>query len=188
MENAGRAHWVLDPRLYVREGMRRRAARVLLALIDDRTRQKTVATGAGTPEAPRIGALVRELRTTTLKSRFYSSEIQDRSGSLTVCGERLPGLRDSLITFQEVSGGHWPAGLMYDLLSNASHPTPHVIVSMLRIDEDSDLPAELHLPDAGYPLKLARATIFGLLKTHQLIDGYKGHEEAAFAELLGEVD
>lgn len=187
MENCARVWWLLDPRLHAPGGIRKRSARVFLANLDDLTRQKTVALAADLPTAPRMGAAVKEWRTQELKSRFYPSEIVDASGRLTICGERLPGFSDSMKVLEE-AGKSDSASLAYDVLSNASHPTPHVLASMLTRHDETPGAWQLHLPDATYPYRLARAAVIHHLNASILIDQYKGAEHNDLDALRRRID
>jgi hypothetical protein len=68
------------------------------------------------------------------------------------------------------------ASVAYDILSNASHPTPHVLASMLARHDDIPDAWQLRLPDATYPYRLARAAAIHHLNASILIDQYKGAE------------
>jgi hypothetical protein len=164
--------WLLDPRLTARQ----RGARAHLARIDDLTRARTVAAQLGHGSAERYALQVKQLRSRHLEALFYPSEIEiDRGGTLTIAGQRSPGLTASMQYLEEVHEAKaWNAAGMYGWLSNASHPTPHVATEIAVRRGDLH---RFELEDATYPYRLCRAGLMSFIKGWALLAAYLGHDQ-----------
>lgn len=173
LELAARVAWLLDPAI----GIRNRGARSFLNQLDDATRAKITAKSLSNPHLVRFGHEVQRLRKDTLKSRFYPSEVQDRDGKLVICGDSVPGFRQSVELMEAVYGVRWNAAGMYDYLSNSAHPTLHTALGNLRVtDEDQSgyLRLNVDTEDVSNYFTLARNGVINFTYMWEMIAVYMG--------------
>lgn len=137
LEAAGRTFWLTDPKLV---GPRNWAARVWMARLEDITRRVTTAKGLQNQKV--LEELVKRkqrLRRSDVPSRFYPSEIENRDGVITLCGQHPPGLSGSL---KHVAAGMGVEDFhtgMYAYLSDLTHPTSYAALEALQPAKDGDL-------------------------------------------------
>jgi hypothetical protein len=74
--------------------------------------------------------------------------------------------------FERVHGTDWKAAGLYDLLSNASHPTPTMIYELTVPGREGS--RRFDLEDASYPVRLCRMATIALLHTWDLTAEYLG--------------
>jgi len=199
LEVCGRITWLLDPRV---ANPRHRAARLMLARIDDATRAKSLAYALGQErDGSRLGQTLRDLRRRELGGRFYGSEVVPlANGGLIIAEQSLPGLRQSVAILDEVHDEAWNAGGLYDYLSAASHPTLRIAVEMLdresvlaAAESAQDLASEarainFRLPDMNYPRVLMRNATLTFLQTWALTASYHGVTTPELDELGNRID
>jgi hypothetical protein len=171
LEITGHVFWLLDTSIH--NNPRDRAARVLLARIDDATRQKTAAKYVDHPDLEQMVRNVQDLRRRVLTERFYPSEIEDRDGRLRLRGQSLPGLGRSLSYVERVTGVDWNARGMYAYLSNASHPTFHVVREAYQYDETTGK-GSFVARDGRLPYRMTRAAIMSFVRIWQVNARYRG--------------
>jgi hypothetical protein len=130
-ETAGHMEWLVPMELVERK----RVARLWLAIEDELVRDLRISKRmAPMPRTQALAKLLKAHREQVLPALFAPSEVtKDRSGRIVVCGERIP----TPSKFGELAGalvpdGRWPnpAG-MYDLLSNATHPSTRRIAGLI---------------------------------------------------------
>lgn len=192
-EGACRVGWLLEPlteadvpRLH-RSPARARTARMMLVQVEDFTRLKVASVGLGDPLAPRFGKSLRDLRRIRIPGMFYESEIvKNQDGSFVICGQSLPGFSDGSAVFERVTGLEWSARGAYAFLSNASHPTPHVILHLTKTG-DAGL-ARFELEDIGYVTRLVRFALVPFLVAWQLLAAYAGWDLESVHRLMDDVD
>lgn len=175
LEIAGHVFWLLDPNVV---SVRDRAARAWLARLHDATRQKTAALTVEHPDAPKLGGAVRNIRRKELPDRFYPSEIGEGDrGTIRLRGQSYPGLEEALEYIGKASGVPWNTSGMYSYLSNASHPTLHVIADSLH--ETDGKPTGFGLEDVTLPYRISRMAIMCFVRCWQVTAAYHGldHDE-----------
>lgn len=184
LEIAGHVSWLLDTRI---DTVRDRAARVILAQVQDATRRKTAGLAVKHPDAPKLGGIVHELRSKTLPNLFYESERRaNPSGALILREQSYPGLDEALRYISAVSGVPWNTGGMYAYLSNASHPTLHVITDSLR--ETDGKVSGFGLEDATLPYRIVRMAIMCFVRCWQITAAYHGLDQREAVNLGVEVE
>jgi hypothetical protein len=172
LEIAGHVFWLLD--IAIHESPRDRAARVLLARIDDATRRRTAAKPVAHPNLEEMTLSLRRLRREDLPAKFYPSEIEeDASGRIKIRGQDVPGLAKSLRYIEEVTGVDWNTPGMYAYLSNASHPTFHVVREAYEFDETTGKGAFV-ARDGRLPYKLTRSALMSFIRIWQINAKYRG--------------
>lgn len=172
LEITGHTFWLLDTAVH--NSPRRRAARVVLAQIDDATRRVTAAKQVHHTDVEAYVKHLRRLRRDVVPSMFYPSEIEvDGSGRLTLCGEKVPRLGGSFKYIEAVTGVDWNTTGMYAYLSNASHPTYHVVRDAYVFDEVTGK-GSFVADDARLPYLLTRAALMSFIRTWQINAKYRG--------------
>jgi hypothetical protein len=185
LEITGHVYWLLDPAIHNRP--RDRAARVLLARIDDATRRKTAAKYVTHPDLEQMVKRLRHLRREVLPRQFYPSEIENLDGGLRIRGQRVPELGESLRYIEQVTGVDWNTRGMYAYLSNASHPTYHVVRDVYEFDETTGAGAFV-ARDGRLPYLMTRAAIMSFVRCWQLNAKYRGLESDEAGDLGEEID
>lgn len=171
LEVAGHVFWLLDTRIH--DQPRDRAARVFLARLDDATRRVTAAKPVGHPHIETFVKRVQHLRDEFLPARFDASEIGNRDGRITLRGQSSPGLGESLRYIEHVTGVDWNTSAMYSYLSNASHPTLHVVLDAYVYDEEARK-GQFVAQDARLPYLLTRAALMSFVRVWQVTAAYHG--------------
>lgn len=172
LEINGYVYWLLHPDI---DHVRTRAARVLLSQIHDARRELTAAKDMGAP-MPMISPRGRDLK--ALKRRaeteYYPSErSRDRRGHLILRGQGHPGPGAALKHLSVVGGQDWNSKGAYSYLSNAAHPTLHVIADTIMQDPEAGVERFGHA-DAVFHYRLGRLAMVGLLSTWELVAAYRG--------------
>lgn len=184
LEIAGHVFWLLDPNLL---SVRDRAARAWLARLQDATRKKTAAITVQHPDAPKFGVTVRQIRRTEVPARFYPSEIAEGNrGTIRLRGQSHPGLEDALDYISSATGVEWNTSGMYSYLSNASHPTLHVITDSLH--ETGGQVTGFGLDDVTLPYRITRMAIMCFVRCWQLTAAYHGLDQEEAGDLGEEID
>ncbi|MGB3764522.1 MAG: hypothetical protein WA966_15010 [Ornithinimicrobium sp.] len=196
-EIAGYVAWLLDPNI---NSVRDRAARTTLAQISDATRAKAAATQLGHPNASKLGGAVHKLRQVEVPALFYPSEIQaeHQGPACPTCGARRktqfrlrdqhqPGLEESLTYITTATRSSWNTGGMYAYLSNASHPTPHVVYESLHRDSNGLVTGFAH-DDVTLPYRVTRMAILSFLVCWRMCAGYRGLDQVLPLRLGLELD
>jgi hypothetical protein len=187
-----RVAWMLEPlkprpHLIAPLPIRLRAARVTAIRLEDLSRAKAVAVSLGARQAPKWGAEVRKLRQTTIPGMFYPSEISlQPDGSIVICEQRLPGLREGALAYEKTFGVDWKAGGAYDYLSNASHPTPTTVLE-LTVPEAIGT-RRFGIGNPSYPSRLCRLAAVSVLHTWNLMAQYIDTPASAVQPLLDRID
>lgn len=196
LEIAGYVYWLLDPDVV---SIRDRAARALLAQVSDATRRKTVALHFKHPDAPKIGGLVHRLRKKDLPALFYPSELVDpnavgsarahkrSSGQLHIRQQAQPGLQESLQFITRATGNNWNTSGMYAYLSNASHPTPHVVYEAIHRDSSGRVLGFAY-DNANLPYRVSRLAVLSFLLTWRIGAAYRGLDQDLPLRLSLEMD
>ena len=188
MEIAGRIAWLLDPSVRPRD----RAARVNLLRLESLTRGKTTAYSLGHADAYKWGDDLRAFKVEVLPSKFYPSEIDWPGGRLLLREQRLPRFRDTQSIMEEVHDESWRAAGHYDVISDLTHPTFHMILQLMSqgpVDPtDVSSPSEwvFALDDASYPWNLGRNAAVSFLNTWALSSWYIGAPSSEAEQLLKE--
>jgi hypothetical protein len=185
-EACSRVAWILEPlpprpSRVANIDIRKRAARITSIQLEDFTRAKTVSIALQHETAPKWGGAVRKLRRDQIPGRFWPSEIEDRGGTLILCGQQLPGFRDGAEHFERIHGVEWKATGLYDYLSNASHPTPTTIFEITASDALGS--RRFAIEDATYPCRLCQMSTIALLHTWELVAEYIGQPAPAIQPL-----
>jgi hypothetical protein len=186
-ELSSRVTWLLDPRLSVRE----RAARIYLTRLEDATRAKSTGKSLNHPDLVKLGHQVRSMRRSFLTSRFYPSEIADENGILTVCGQKLPGIRAGLVLMDDVYRNGWNSPGIYDYLSDATHPTFYAAFEsfdFIRSDEDGRLRWNVNLRDVTFPYRMTRASLLVFLSLWSLLAKYHDIDFPILGDLVDLID
>lgn len=184
LEIAGHVFWLLDPGVH---HVRDRAARVWLAQIQDTTRRKTAAVAVSHPGASRVGAAVRELRTKTVPSLFYPSEVgKGPRGTITLRGQAYPGFDEILGYISRASSVPWNTSGMYAYLSNASHPTLHIITDSLHV-EGNEITG-FGLRDVTLPYRIVRMALACVIRCWRLTAAYHGLDQEEAGGLEEEIN
>jgi hypothetical protein len=186
LELNGYVYWLLHPDV---QSIRTRASRALLSRLNDATRELSVAKDLGAPDrhlSP-VGQLVRELKDQVPK-QFYPSEIgRDKQGRLILRGEKHPGPGEALRYLSVEDAEAWNSRGAYSFLSNASHPTLHVITDTIQGDHEGR-PAHFGHSDTRYQYRLARMAMAGFLSTWQIVAAYRGLDQEPSRQLSREID
>lgn len=184
LEIAGHVFWLLDPNV---ASVRLRAARSWTAQLSDATRKKTAGLAVNHPDAPKFGASVRQLRRETIPQLFYPSEVDHtKDGKVVLCNQAHPGFEETLTFISRASGVPWNTSGMYAYLSNASHPTLHVITDSLEI-VDGDIRG-FALEDVSLPYRITRMAIMCFVRCWQVTAAYHGLDQREPGDLGEEID
>lgn len=184
LEITGHVFWLLDPNV---GGVRDRVARAVTSKLLDATREKTAALAVAHPDAPRIGASVRDLRRVTIPATFYPSEIQHtRDGKIVLRGQAYPGLEGSLRYISEATGVPWNTSGMYAYLSNASHPSLHIITESL--DVQNGQITGFGQDGVTLQYRITRMAIMCFVRSWQLNAAYYGLDQAEAGDLGEEIE
>lgn len=194
LEASCRIVWLLAPigasdrpELY-QSAARPRVARAVLIQLEDVTRAKTAAVALGDPGAPKYGSVAHRVKKKRIPGVFYGSEIvRHDNGDLSLCGQRLPGLRGGVLEYERILGEDWRAGGAYDYLSNASHPTPHIAIYITRKSQTDGL-VRFELEDPSYLARLVRLAVVPVLQAWRMTATYLGLPADAIDSLLDRVD
>lgn len=185
LETNGYVYWLVHPDV---PNIRTRASRALLARLNDATRELSTAKDLGVPPQllSSVGQALRNLKD-LVPVHFYGSEIhRDKSGNLFLRGEKHPGPSEVLRHLSVAGGNDWNSRGAYSFLSNASHPTLHIITDTIR--PVSDGKNRFGHSDTLYHYRLARMTMAGFLSTWQITAAYRGLEQGPAQQLLREID
>lgn len=185
LEVAGHVFWLLDTRLHGQP--RDRAARVFLSRLDDATRRVTAAKPVGHPHLETFLRSVHDLREEFLPAHFYKSEIVNQDGRITLRGQSSPGLAASLRYIEAVTGVDWNTSAMYAYLSNASHPSLHVVLDGYVYDE-AEQKGQFVAKDARLPYLLTRAALMSFIRIWQVSAAYHGLDYGEAGDLGEEID
>lgn len=187
IELQGYVFWLLHPDV---TDIRLRAARALQSELNDARRDLAAAKQLNAPTRIRSP---RGERLSHLKKRvereFYASEFayEEKTGDLILKGEKHPG-PGAALRYLEVGGNDASnSSGAYAFLSNATHPTLHVITDTILFNEDGSSGAFGH-DDTVFHYRLARLAMIGLLKTWYLVALYRGRDTATPLALLNEID
>lgn len=184
LEIAGHVFWLLDPNIV---SVRDRAARVWLAKLQDATRRKTAALTVKHPDAPKFGGTVRQIRRHEVPSRFYPSELSEGDrGAIRLRDQSHPGLEEALNYISSATGVAWNTSGMYSYLSNASHPTLHVITDSL--DATGGEVTGFGLHDVTLPYRISRMAIMCFVRCWQLTAAYHGLDQQEAGDLGEEIE
>ncbi|GAA2501389.1 hypothetical protein [Terrabacter carboxydivorans] len=186
LEINGYVFWLLHPHL---DSIRTRAARSLLSQLNDASRERAAAKDLGAParHMSEVGERVNALKE-KVTQRFYPSEIQrDKSGRLILRGERHPGPGEALRHLSIAGAEEWNSRGAYSFLSNAAHPTLHVITDTIQTDGDG-VPTRFGHADTQFHYRLARMAMAGFLYTWQITAAYRGLDQDPIRRLLLEID
>lgn len=127
IEGTARVVWLLDHTLALKDGSRRRVARLLLDEADEAHKTKFVMYEFGHPARARAGDDYRRRRDRIAgPGLFYASEIAvDTGGKVTLCGEQLPGPSETVRLAEKImhpNGDRTISGV-YSYLSSIAHPS-----------------------------------------------------------------
>jgi hypothetical protein len=184
LEIAGHVFWLLDPNV---RSVRVRAARSWTSELMDATRAKTAALAVAHPDAPKFGAAVRRLRRESIPEWFFPSEIEHKQGGkIILCKQEHPGIEASLEFISTATGVPWNTSGMYAYLSNASHPTLHVITDSLHV-VDGEIKGFGH-DDVSLPYRITRMAIMCFIRSWQLTAAYYGLDQGEPGDLGEEID
>jgi len=178
--------WMLHPDI---DSIRTRASRALLAELSDASRERTAAKDLDAPPhmLTALGERVRVLKA-QVEVKLYESEIdRDKSGRLILRGEKHPGPSEALQHLSVAGEEPWNTRGAYSFLSNATHPTLHVITDTIQ-PATNERPSQFGHPDAVYHYRLARMSMAGILKTWQLTAAYRGLDQGPSQSLLRAID
>lgn len=187
-EAMGRVAWLLDPDV---DTVRKQAARVKLLWLEELSREEENRRAVGQSAERKKVAAARKAAKIMLRRHFRDDEIlesEPTDGSsplLSVCGQSLPSLRQSVHHIESVYKSAWGAKRFYDTLSTVSHPHVLSILSMVQIQQDPDVPVgtfNFGLPNAEYPTVLANNAALVFVDTWRLFLGFNGQPDAGIAD------
>lgn len=184
LEVAGHVFWLLDPQIH--NSPRDRAARVLLSQIDDATRRVTAAKHVKHPHTEEYVRRLQGLRRNDVPTHFYPTEVEDLDGVIRLRKQSVPGLGDGIGYIEKVTGVEMNAKGMYSYLSNATHPTLHIVTDAYRYDQTSGK-GQFVSTDARLPYLVTRAAIVCHLRTWQIAAKYFGLDDSVINDLALEV-
>lgn len=187
LELQGYVFWLLHPDV---ADIRLRAARALHSELNNARRDLAAARQLNAPAETRRprGERLSHLKK-RVESEFYPSEItyEAKTGQLILRGESHPG-PGAALRYLEVAGNETSnSSGAYAFLSNATHPTLHVITDTILFNDDGS-PGYFGHDDTEFHCRLARLAMIGLLKTWHLVALYRGLDVAVPLKLLKEVD
>lgn len=181
----GYVRWLIGPEV---RGARERAARSLQSELSNFTREATVAKLLGSPDVQRLRRSVKDMRQ-RIPKMFYGSELNfDDAGNVVLFGEPHPGLQVALnsLTAQDTSGTAYNTEGVYAYLSNASHPTLHIVEETLM--QRGGKIVGIGFEDATMPYKLAMQAMWSFAETWELVAAYYGLDQSVPHALLSERD
>lgn len=185
LEVNGYVFWLLHPDV---DSIRTRGARALLSQLNDASRVRAVAKDLDAPSQylTELGERVNELKA-QVAALFYPSEVaRDKAGRLILRGEKHPGPGQVLRHLAVEGAEDWNSRGAYSFLSNAAHPTLHVIADTIQVDPDG-VPTRFGHPDAQYQYRIARMAMAGFLRTWQITAAYRGLDQEPVRRLLAEI-
>lgn len=189
-EASCRITWVIAPLKTTglgRTTARPRVARAVLVQLEDYSRLKAAAVALGLPQATQYGGSWRKLRSKTIPGLFYESEIVlEKNGDLTICGQSLPGFREATVEFEKVHHLDWKAGGVYDFLSNAAHPTPHMVMNATKLQPNGKVRFEIE--GTSSVTRQVKVAVLAFLLSWRRTAGYLGLPFDSIEKLLTRVD
>ena len=185
IEICGRIRWTMAPDLAI--GDRARTARMLLIELDDVMQAKSLAKALGhSRELTKCADAVREVRTVRIPALFFPSEIDHtKGGDLILCGQRLPGLTESVATLN-VPG-------LYAALSAATHPTLFRTLKMVDAptpsaeDPGASVPLTFRTRDLADVATLVKNAVLALLQAWTALASYQGIDAEVLDDTQDEI-
>lgn len=185
-EASGRITWVIAPLTSTRLGRttaRPRVARAMLVQLEDFGRAKEAAVSLDMPTAPKYGESWHRLKRDVIPGLFYESErVRTKSGKLILCEQALPGFKDAAVIFEKVHALEWKAAGVYDFLSNAAHPTPHMVMNSVKLQPNGMVRFEID--GTTSVTRQIRIAVLSFLHAWRITSTYLGLPAEPTEELL----
>lgn len=180
-EAMGRVAWLLDPDV---DTVRKFAGRLRLLWLEELRRDEEIRRSVGQRAEGKKVAAARKAAKLGVRGQFRTDEIVETDpdgGSspviVSLCGETLPGLRQSVHYVEQVYKSAWGAKKFYDTLSTVSHPHVLSMLSMVQIQDAPDTSGRrfsFGLPNAEYPTILANNAALTFVDTWRLFLAFSG--------------